>query len=155
MAASRALSPVTPKPPRPLRIGKRVRDAIEAMVTGDAKTQAEAAAIVGLNRSHLCKTLRKPHVRSYLESRTRDAIVGMQTQAAGVVQRLLGGAKSEHVMKDVALSVLGMNGMRPVEATAVRVNVDIAPGYVIKLKHVEQASEGVVLDLTPIAPDAA
>jgi hypothetical protein len=47
--------------------------------------------------------------------------------------RLLEEAKSEHVVKDVAIHLLGISGHKPTADPTMLVSVDIKAGYVIDL----------------------
>ncbi len=51
------------------RISKKVRVAIEAMVSGESKTIADAAAKAGLARESLSRALNTPHVAAHLHQR--------------------------------------------------------------------------------------
>jgi hypothetical protein len=61
--------------------------------------------------------------------------------------RLLDEAKSEHVMKDVAIHLLGISGHKPAADPSTLVNVNIAAGYVIDLTD----DPPKVIDVTPNA----
>jgi hypothetical protein len=72
--AKRALDAAAEPPPTapiaPLRITKKVRAAIGLMVSGECKTQTEAAEKVGLARESLSRALSKPHVHEHLRQQT-------------------------------------------------------------------------------------
>jgi hypothetical protein len=57
-------APAEPLPPR--RISKKVRAAIDAMVSGDCKKIKDAAEKVGLARESLSRALSTPHVAEHL-----------------------------------------------------------------------------------------
>ena len=68
--AKRALAVLDQPPPDvpagpPKRISKKVRAAIDAMVSGDCKQIKEAAEKVGLARESLSRALSTPHVAEH------------------------------------------------------------------------------------------
>ncbi len=60
-------APAEPLPPR--RISKKVRAAIDAMVSGDCKKIKDAAEKVGLARESLSRALSTPHVAEHLRQK--------------------------------------------------------------------------------------
>jgi hypothetical protein len=62
--------------------------------------------------------------------------------------RLLDEAKSEHVMKDVAIHLLGISGHKPAADPATVVNVNFRAGWVIDLTETPVKS----IDITPTIP---
>jgi ribosome-binding protein aMBF1 (putative translation factor) len=75
-------APAVPSQPEPKRrVPPRVRDAINELVYGRAKTITAAAEKVGLSRERLSRALSEPHVADYL--RTRAArVVGLASGSA-------------------------------------------------------------------------
>jgi hypothetical protein len=73
MPAKRALAALDQSAPAdigpPKRISKKVRAAIDAMVSGDCKKISEAAAKVGLARESLSRALSTPHVAEHLRQK--------------------------------------------------------------------------------------
>jgi hypothetical protein len=73
MPAKRALAVLDQPAPAdigpPKRISKKVRAAIDAMVSGDCKKICEAAAKVGLPRESLSRALSTPHVAEHLRQK--------------------------------------------------------------------------------------
>jgi hypothetical protein len=63
--------------------------------------------------------------------------------------RLLDQAKSEHVQKDVAIHLLGINGHKPAAEPSALVNINIRAGYVIDLSDDPPRR---AIDVTPNAP---
>jgi hypothetical protein len=117
------------------RIPKKIRHAVELLISGECKTQKAAAERVKLSREHLSKSLRLPHVLAHIESRTRIALAQSQAQASATLLRLLDEAGSEHVQKDVAIHLLGINGHKPKADAQVSVNIELKAGYVIDLSE--------------------
>ena len=60
-------APAVPIPPK--RISKKVRAAIDAMVSGESKKIVEAAQKVGLARESLSRALSTPHVAEHLRQK--------------------------------------------------------------------------------------
>jgi len=133
------------KPAKPRKISARVRHAIELLVSGDCRTQKDAAEKAKLTRERLCKALKELHVIAYLEQQTRVALARSQAPAAATLFRLLDQAASEHVQKDVAIHLLNIAGHKPKADAQVSVNIDIKAGYVIDLT--DQAKQPLVIDV--------
>lgn len=98
-----------PKPPSP-----RVMRAVNLLLSGETNTIKATAEAVGMNPDALSRAFRKPHVgRAINEAvRARLSTVGM-VRAAGVLESLLTGAKSEYVRLDSAKHILAVNGVKP------------------------------------------
>jgi hypothetical protein len=73
MPAIRALAALDPPAPAdigpPKQISKKVRAAIDAMVSGECKRICDAAANVGLARESLSRALSTPHVTEHLRQK--------------------------------------------------------------------------------------
>ena len=73
MPSKRALAALDQPAPAdvgpPKRISKKVRSAIDAMVSGDCKKICDAAAKVGLARESLSRALSTPHVAEHLRQK--------------------------------------------------------------------------------------
>ena len=63
------------------RISRKLAAAIDALLTGAAKTQREAAHLAGISPESLCRALAKPHVQAYTDQ--------LITQQFGGVGKLL------------------------------------------------------------------
>lgn len=127
-------------------ISSRMKRAIDALVTGEARTQNEAADLAGLARSHLCRWLNKPHIQAFYNRRTRETIGRAQMRAAARTVQLI-DAMSEHVSLDASSRVLAIAGIAPPQSGGTNVNIinNVAPGYVIKLASVETPRQPSVL----------
>jgi hypothetical protein len=133
-------APAVRKPGKEGRISAALRRAIDALVTGECKTQKEAAQLAGLAPEHLCRMLSKPHVEVFYDQRTRQTIGRARMRAAARTIALI-DAGSEHVSLDAASRVLAISNIRPPDAAQANVNVNVSVGYVI--------------DLTPGAPPSS
>jgi hypothetical protein len=137
MPAKRALAvldqppaPAEPGPPR--RISKKVRAAIDAMVSGDCKQIKEAAAKVGLARESLSRALSTPHVAQHLREKVLRHLAIAAARAGSTKVELLDS--DSEIARDRASSfVLGLAGIQPAGAPSLSVNLEIRAGYVINL----------------------
>ena len=98
------------KTDRKERISPRVRQAIESILNGTARSQRQAARECGLSEEHLCRALKKPQVRAFYERRTQT-LASAIPKAAGVLVHLMENGQSEHVRKDVATHILSSAGI--------------------------------------------
>jgi hypothetical protein len=122
--------PAVPIPPR--RISKKVRRAIDALVTGDAKQIKEAAEKVGLARESLSRALSTPHVAEHLRQKVLRHLA-MQAARAGAVKGELLESDNEMVRDRASTFILGLADIAPTSAPALSVNLEIKAGYVIDL----------------------
>jgi hypothetical protein len=133
----RELAPVEPeqKPTNPRVVSRRVRHAIDLMISGQAKTQKEAAERAGLTRERFCRALKESHVIEYLDGQTRVLLAQSRAPAAATLMTLLAQAKSEHVRKDVAVTLLGYSGIHATgdRGPLVSIGIGNGAGYVIDL----------------------
>jgi hypothetical protein len=140
MSALAALSTETDtKPAKEPRISKRIRQVVELLVSGACKTQKAAADRLDLHPDYVCRELKKPQVRVFIERCARETIANGTMRASARLVELLDAA-SEHVSLDASKHMLGIAGIKPSADTQVSVNIDIKAGYVIDLtdqpKHV-------------------
>jgi hypothetical protein len=134
-----------PKHARERKITKRVRHAIDLMIRGQCRTQKAAAEKVGLSPERLCRALKESHVQEYLGRQTRVLLAQSQSTAAATLMTLMDQAKSEHVRKDIAVTLLGYNGIRADAERGPLVSIAFGaagPGYAIDLR-LDQSKAGV------------
>jgi hypothetical protein len=114
------------------RISKKVRVAIEAMVSGESKTIADAAAKAGLARESLSRALNTPHVAAHLHQRVVRTLAIAAAKAGTTKVDLL---DSDNAMaRDRASSfILGLAGIAPASTPSVSLNLEIRAGYIIDL----------------------
>jgi hypothetical protein len=122
--------PATPLPPR--RISKKVRAAIDAMVSGECKKICEAAEKVGLARESLSRALSTPHVAEHLRQKVLRHLAIAAARAGAVKGELL-DSDNEMVRDRASTFVLGLADIAPASAPALSVNLEIKAGYVIDL----------------------
>lgn len=141
-----ASPPVAVKSAKKRRLSPRVRRAIEALVTGECKTQKDAAALAGMSAEWLCTQLKKPEAEVFYEERSRQTIARAKMRASRRLEELL-DASSEHVSLDASKHVLAIGGIKPIEqGTNINITNNIAPGYVIDMR--DPRDENIV-DITP------
>jgi hypothetical protein len=134
--AKRALAVLdTPPPAAPLppkRISKKVRAAIDAMVSGECRQIKEAAAKVGLARESLSRALSTPHVAEHLRQKVLRHLAIAAARAGAVKGELL-DSDNEMVRDRASSFVLGLAGIAPAATPSVSLNLEIRAGYVIDL----------------------
>jgi hypothetical protein len=122
--------PDVPLPPR--RISKKVRRAIDAMVSGKCKRICDAAEHVGLARESLSRALSTPHVAEHLRQKVLRALA-IRAARAGAVKGELLDSDNEMVRDRASTFILGLADIAPASAPALSVNLEIKAGYVIDL----------------------
>lgn len=140
-----------PKKERPLN--RKVSRAVEMLINGEARTIKAAAEAVGLSREHVSKSLRSSRGQAFIEQRTRETLSQSRVPAAATLLRLLDQAKSEHVQKDVATTLLAINGHRPPDRNGPVINVGVSVGYVIDLSSPRDGAPHVINATVSGAPD--
>jgi hypothetical protein len=97
---------------KPKRISKKVKAAIDALVSGDAKSITRAAKIAGLSREHLSRELGLPHVNAVLRGKALRNVAMAAARASAVKVELL--ESPNEMVRDRANSfILGVNGISP------------------------------------------
>lgn len=135
-------APTSAKPDKPPRISKNIRQVVDLLVTGACATQKAASDRIGLHPDYVCRELKKPQVRAFIERRSRESIAAGVMRASARLNGLIDAA-SEHVSLDATKHVLAIAGIKPAADAQVSVNIDIKAGYVIDLsepipmKHIE------------------
>lgn len=124
------------KPAKTRKVSRRVRHAIDLIINGEAKTQKAAAEKAGLTRERFCRALKESHVIEYLDGATRVLLAQSRAPAAATLMTLLEQGKSEHVRKDVAVTLLGYSGIHATGDRGPLVSIGIGGGvgYVIDLR---------------------
>ncbi len=92
----------------------KLRRAIGALLSGEAKTQKRACEIADIHPSAFSKRLKDPHVKTFLQSEVRQRLSTLGfIAAANVLETLMRSANSEYVRADAAKHVLAINGVKP------------------------------------------
>jgi hypothetical protein len=144
----RELTATDPKPIREGRVSKRLAEVVRLLLTGECKTQKAAAERVGMNETYLSEALRKPHVRVFVERRTRETISNGTLRASARLVELL-DASSEHVSLDASKHMLALNGHQPPSGPTTLVNINVKAGWVIDLGP----DPPKPIDVTPNKPE--
>jgi hypothetical protein len=136
MPAKRALAVLdAPAPTEPipsLRVTKKVRAAIDLMVSGDCKKICDAAEKVGLARETLSRALAKPHVSALMLQKVQRSLAMAAARAGAVKEELLDSDNA--VVRDRASSfVLGLAGIAPAATPSISLNLDIRAGYIVDI----------------------
>jgi hypothetical protein len=116
----------------PKRISKKVRAAIDAMVSGDCKKISEAAAKVGLARESLSRALSTPHVAEHLRQKVKRHLA-IHAARAGAAKVDLLDSSNEMARDRASTFVLGLAGIQPATNPSVSINLEVKAGYVIDL----------------------
>jgi hypothetical protein len=124
--------PPTESPEPAKRVSKRVKDAIEALVTGQAKTITAAAEKVGMARESLGRALDRPHVAELMRTRTIRRLAQASARAGAVKEELL-DSENELVRDRASSFILGLQGIAPASDPTVAVNIEVRAGYVIDI----------------------
>lgn len=136
--AKRALAVLdNPPPPAtdigpPKRISKKVRAAIDMMVSGDCKRICDAAAKVGLARESLSRALSTPHVAEHLRQKVLRHLAIAAARAGATKVELL-DSDSEIARDRASGFILGLAGIQPASTPSISLNLEIKAGYVIDL----------------------
>lgn len=100
--------------PKPPRISRKARHAIDLMVREGLK-RSEAAAKAGLTDNAMYVSLRRPETLAYM----RDQMQVLRTSAAArtiaKAEQLMDGAESEHVQADMTKWLAGLEGLSPTQ----------------------------------------
>lgn len=136
-------APATQKPSKERRIPRRIVQAIDMLLSGEARTQKAAAEAVGLSAEHLCRTLSKDHIRVFCDRRARQTIGNAGLRASRRLVELV-DAGSEHVSLDATARLLEIIGIKPQRDANVNVNVAISAGYVIDLSERKPGNEQII-----------
>jgi len=128
------------KPVRERRVSKRLAEVVRLLLTGECKTQKAAAERVGMNETYLSEAFRKPHVRMFIERRTRETIANGTLRASARLVELL-DAGSEHVSLDASKHMLAIAGIKPAAQPTTNLNIQVA-GWALDLRRDEEIAAG-------------
>ena len=98
------LTPTNEKPVRERRVSKRIAEVVRLLLTGECRTQKAAAERVGMNAGYLSEALKKPHVRVFIERRTRETIANGTLRASARLVELLDAAVRARLIRRVETS---------------------------------------------------
>jgi hypothetical protein len=94
-----------------------------------------AAPVIHLSAAAFWVFAKESHVIAYLDEQTRVLLAQSRAPAAATLMTLLEQAKSEHVRKDVAVTLLGYGGIHATgdRGPLVSIGIGAGPGYIIDL----------------------
>jgi hypothetical protein len=127
-----------------------VMAAIELLATRECTTKTDAAARVGMTREGLSKALKKPHVIAYMQQRIVEGLGLSAVRAERRVAEIMENDSNLMAAFNATRFALAVGAGIRAEQSQAPVNVNVAVGYVIKLKHIEQDGPlGAVVDVKP------
>jgi len=131
-----APAPVPTTAPEPKRrlIPRPVRDAIELIATGRAKTIEAAAQRIGWERSRLSKWLSRPECIAAAKERAAKAVAVGALRSGARLSELVETESAKVAMEPTKFS-LQAAGIGPGTAAPVNVNVEVRAGWVIDLSE--------------------
>jgi hypothetical protein len=140
-----------PKPAKPPRIGKKIRQAIGLMLSGECATQKAVCDRLGISESYLSRSLKQDKIQAFITRATAKTIATGKLAATSTALRLVQGAKSEHVQLQASEFILGLNGMHanPTATPAININTGSGGvGYILCFasKH-DEVLEGHISDV--------
>jgi AraC-like DNA-binding protein len=140
LAVANAPEPAELPEPAKRRVSKKVKDAIEALSTGDAKTIKAAAEKVGMARESLSRALDRRHVAELMRTRTIRQLARASARAGAVKEELL--ESDNAIARDRASTfILGLAGIQPATSPSLNVNIEVKAGYVIDLSDESRAAQ--------------
>jgi hypothetical protein len=126
--------PATIPQPKMRKPPPKVRAAIEALVTGQARTITAAAKKVGLTRERLSRAFSEPHIREALRERAAREVALSSGRAAARLNQLI-DSTSQRVALEATKFSLQVAGIRPAaDAVSVNIGIGLRAGYVIDLR---------------------
>ena len=146
-----APAPVPTTAPEPKRrlIPRPVRDAIELIATGRAKTIEAAAQRIGWERSRLSKWLSRPECIAAAKERAAKAVAVGALRSGARLGELVESESAKVAMEATKFS-LQAAGIGPATAAPVNVNVEVRAGWVIDLSEPDRPMKIVTGEAKPI-----
>jgi len=131
-------------------VSTKTRTAIDALLTGRAKTQGEAAEIAGMDRTALVRALKKPNATSAINDMIRERVgtYGF-LMASATAERLMQHAVSEYVQADIAKTILAVNGVRPALERSQNAGQGISLTIVMRRPSDALGTDTRMIDVTP------
>lgn len=144
-------------PPKKPRISRKMRQALDLYITGDAKTQQEAAEKAGISPEHLCRTLKKDHARAYVVRRSGELFADLLPKAIRTIGLTMDGGNAQAAL-NAALAVAKQMGVIASDGgPSVAISLQ-SPGYIIALNGSRsdggptEPSHPSMIDVTPLPP---
>jgi hypothetical protein len=120
--------------PKHSRVPRKVKEAIDAIAWGRAKTKKEGAEKFGkISREYFSRSFKNPAVVEYANQAAARAVAMGRPRAAAVLNELH-DSRSERVRLEAAKASLGAI-VAPAHQSQVNVNVELRAGWVIDLSE--------------------
>jgi hypothetical protein len=139
-------APVPTTTPEPKRgaVPKKIRLAVDALASGQARTVKEAAEnFGGISREYLSRSLSKPECAQYLKDKAARAVAMGAARAAAKLNELV-DSTSQKVALEAAKYSLDVAGIKPAADPQVNVNIELKAGYVIDLSEPGEPAAKIV-----------
>jgi hypothetical protein len=134
--------PATGRQPKPRLIPRKVRQAIELIVTGVCRTKQAAADRVGMPRESLSRWLHRPAGAEALRAGAAHEVASAGRAAARLTKLL--DSSSQKVSLEAVKYSLGVAGIKPAnDPVSVNVGVQVA-GYVLDLREPDAPTTKVI-----------
>ena len=143
--SAESVPPALPSGSEPKRrpVPKKVRQAIELLVTGQCKSITKAAEKVGWARETLSRRLSRPECAEALRTRAAREVALSSGRAAARLNELI-DSTSQKVALEATKFSLGVAGIKPAVDPQVNVNIAIRAGYVIDLSERDEPAAKIV-----------
>ena len=132
--ASPAVPATTTPRPKTRKPPPKVRAAIEALVTGQARTITAAAQKVGVSRERFSRAFSEVHNAEALRTRAAREVALSSGRAAARLSQLIDSG-SQRVALEATKFSLGVAGIKPAADANVSVSIELKAGYVIDLSE--------------------
>jgi hypothetical protein len=123
--------PVVP-PEKSRRISRKVRTAIDPMVSGEYTKIVHAAQKACLSREHLSRELSRPHIAEHMRQKILRSL-NVASPRAGAVKVDLLDSPTELVRDRASSFVLGLAGIQPATELTVDLSTEVKVSNVIDL----------------------
>lgn len=143
----------TEKPAKPKPISQKIRAAIDAMVSGDAKDITAAAKVAGISREHFSRSLGKAHISKLLHEKIARNL-NINAAKAGATKVDLLTSPNDMVRDRASSYLLQLAGHSPDTGAGNRPGGGPRAGWLIDLREPTQAGLVIVVN-HPAPPPAA
>lgn len=114
------------------------------------------AAQIGVEYTWLAKEFRRDRTNAYLKKRAAAILLAAVTRAAQVKVELLNGENAK-VASEIASEILALAGIKADAKQGQTVNVNVSPGYVVRLETPPATPpaelKAITLEASEVEPD--
>jgi hypothetical protein len=134
------------------RVSPKVRRAIEAMASGEAKTQQAAAEMAGMTPRALSQALKRPAVDAYRVEMAKHTLRTAVPRAARRMVDLMDQDSNQLVALRASTFTLAAGAaiMPPQTAPNIHINNNVSVGYVLDLRSDEQIARDAAAGRGPV-----